>query len=211
VLKQVQPEAEITDKAMRVMCDFVYDMFKQIILEAENLCRMRRSKSLTVREIQTSIRLILPGELAKHSVSEGTKAVTKYAAKGASKLSDAASVAGLSFPIGKIYSLMKDHWLSSVGITAAVYAAAVLEYLSAEILELSGKCAKDLETIEITPRHIMLSIRNDEELDRITRRSIIPDCGMIPHIHSAILPYHHKRDEDAGTGDEPGTAASQVY
>jgi len=65
---------------MQVMNDFVLDTFRRIADEAYNLLLMIRKTTISSREIQTAVRLLLPGELAKHAVSEGTKAVTKYQA-----------------------------------------------------------------------------------------------------------------------------------
>ena len=78
VLKQVHPDTGVSKKAMSIMNSFVNDIFGRVAGEAGKLVTYSKSKTLTSREIQTSIRLILPGELAKHAVSEGTKAVTKY-------------------------------------------------------------------------------------------------------------------------------------
>ena len=78
VLKQVHPDTGISSKAMSIMNSFVNDIFGRISSEAGSLVKYSKSKTLTSREVQTAIRLILPGELAKHAVSEGTKAVTKY-------------------------------------------------------------------------------------------------------------------------------------
>ena len=78
VLKQVHPDTGISKKAMSIMNSFVNDIFGRVAGEAGKLVTYSKSKTLTSREIQTAIRLILPGELAKHAVSEGTKAVTKY-------------------------------------------------------------------------------------------------------------------------------------
>lgn len=78
VLKQVHPETGISSKAMSIMNSFVGDLFERIAGEAAKLASYNNTKTLTSREIQTAVRLLLPGELAKHAVSEGTKAVTKY-------------------------------------------------------------------------------------------------------------------------------------
>ena len=78
VLKQVHPDTGISRRAMSIMNSFVNDIFGRISSEAGSLVKYSKSKTLTSREVQTAIRLILPGELAKHAVSEGTKAVTKY-------------------------------------------------------------------------------------------------------------------------------------
>ncbi|XP_068693921.1 histone H2B, gonadal-like [Montipora foliosa] len=78
VLKQVHPDTGISSKAMGIMNSFVNDIFERIAGEASRLAHYNKKSTISSREIQTAIRLLLPGELAKHAVSEGTKAVTKY-------------------------------------------------------------------------------------------------------------------------------------
>ena len=78
VLKQVHPDVGVSSKAMSIMNSFVNDIFERIAAEASRLTHYNKKSTITSREIQTAVRLLLPGELAKHAVSEGTKAVTKY-------------------------------------------------------------------------------------------------------------------------------------
>jgi histone H2B len=78
VLKQVHPDTGISSKAMGIMNSFINDIFEKLAQEAAKLARYNKKPTITSREIQTAVRLILPGELAKHAVSEGTKAVTKF-------------------------------------------------------------------------------------------------------------------------------------
>ncbi len=78
VLKQVHPDVGISSKAMSIMNSFVNDVFERIAGEAQRLAQYNKKSTISSREIQTAVRLLLPGELAKHAVSEGTKAVTKY-------------------------------------------------------------------------------------------------------------------------------------
>ena len=78
VLKQVHPDTGISKKGMSVMNSFINDTFERIAGEAGKLCKYSKKATLSSREIQTAVRLCLPGELAKHAVSEGTKAVTKF-------------------------------------------------------------------------------------------------------------------------------------
>ena len=77
VLKQVHPDTGVSSKAMSIMNSFVNDIFERIAAEASRLAHYNKRSTITSREIQTAVRL-LPSELAKHAVSEGTKAVTKY-------------------------------------------------------------------------------------------------------------------------------------
>ena len=78
VLKQVHPDTGVSSKAMSIMNSFVNDLFERIAAEASRLANYNKRSTLSSREIQTAVRLLLPGELSKHAVSEGTKAVTKY-------------------------------------------------------------------------------------------------------------------------------------
>ena len=78
VLKQVHPDTGISKRGMSIMNSFINDIFERLALEAGKLARYNKKSTLSSREVQTSVRLILPGELAKHAVSEGTKAVTKF-------------------------------------------------------------------------------------------------------------------------------------
>ena len=75
---QVHPDTGISSKAMSILNSFINDIFEKIATETASLARYNKKPTVTSREIQTAVRLILPGELAKHAVSEGTKAVTKF-------------------------------------------------------------------------------------------------------------------------------------
>ncbi|KAI0754264.1 histone-fold-containing protein [Daedaleopsis nitida] len=83
VLKQVHPDTGISNKAMAILNSFVNDIFERIATEASKLASYSKKSTISSREIQTAVRLILPGELAKHAISEGTKSVTKFSSAGA--------------------------------------------------------------------------------------------------------------------------------
>ena len=105
------------------------------------------------------------------------------------------SRAGLQFPVGRMHRLLKKgNYATWVGAGAPVYLAAVLEYLSAEILELAGNAARDNKKTRIIPRHLQLAIRNDEELNKLLSGVTIAQGGVLPNIQSILLP---KKVEDA--------------
>jgi histone H2B len=78
VLKQVHPDVGISRRAMSVMNSLMNDTFDRLCSEAANLVRVSKRKTMSARSVQSAVQLLLPGELAKHAVSEGTKAVTKF-------------------------------------------------------------------------------------------------------------------------------------
>ena len=78
VLKQVHPDTGISRKAMGIMNSFINDIFERIAFEASRLALYSKRLTLSSREIQTAVKLLLPGELSKHAISEGTKAGSKY-------------------------------------------------------------------------------------------------------------------------------------
>ena len=114
----------------------------------------------------------------------------KSAKTVASKLKSSRSAkAGLQFPVGRMHRLLKKSNLANrVGTGAAIYLAAVSEYLSAEILELAGNAARDNKKKCITPRHLTLAIRNDEELNRFLAGVTLAQGGVLPNIQAVLLP-----------------------
>jgi histone H2A len=98
------------------------------------------------------------------------------------------SRAGISFPVGRIHrELRQGRYALRCATGAPVYAAAVLEYLTAEVLELAGNCAKDRKHKRILPRDLLLAIHGDEELATLTKNATISQGGVLPHIHVSLL------------------------
>lgn len=207
VLKQVHPDTGISGAALATMVNLVKVNVMKIVKSTNPFMAMSGNKTITSREIQSGVRLSLPGELAKHAVSEGTKAVTKFNAsvtypgdvnpnpkkKGEKKKPERRGHrAGLTFNVTKLEKLMMmESNAERKGAGAAVYLAGVCEYLCAEVLELAGNAARDNQRVRVTPRHIKLAIANDEELHKLYRDVIIGG-GVIPRIHEKLIPVHHE-------------------
>jgi histone H2A len=108
--------------------------------------------------------------------------------KNKGKSTSRSAKAGLQFPVGRIARYMRNMKVSSrLGGGAPVYMAAVLEYVVAELLELSGNAAKDNKKTRIVPRHIQLAIKNDEELNKFVGTATISAGGVMPNIHAVLL------------------------
>ena len=106
--------------------------------------------------------------------------------------------AGLQFPVGRVHRyLKKGKYASRIGAGAPVYLGAVLEYLAAEVLELAGNAARDNKKTRIVPRHIQLAVRNDEELNKLLGGVTIASGGVLPNIHSVLLPKKSKKEKGA--------------
>jgi histone H2A len=118
--------------------------------------------------------------------------------KAAGKSVSRSSKAGLQFPVGRIHRHLRNgNFADRIGAGAPVYLAAVLEYLSAEVLELAGNAARDNKKTRINPRHIQLAIRNDEELNKLLGAATIPSGGVLPNIHQALLPKVSKKESES--------------
>ena len=114
--------------------------------------------------------------------------------KNRSKAKSRSSRAGLQFPVGRVYRILrKGNYAQRIGSGAPVYMAAILEYLSAEILELAGNAARDNKKTRIIPRHLQLAVRNDEELNKLLAGVTIAQGGVLPNIQAVLLPKKHER------------------
>uniref|UniRef100_A0A8D0R9A5 Histone H2A n=1 Tax=Sus scrofa TaxID=9823 RepID=A0A8D0R9A5_PIG len=123
------------------------------------------------------------------STSRSMSGRGKTGGKARAKAKSRSSRAGLQFPVGRVHRLLrKGHYAERVGAGAPVYLAAVLEYLTAEILELAGNAARDNKKTRIIPRHLQLAIRNDEELNKLLGGVTIAQGGVLPNIQAVLLP-----------------------
>jgi len=174
VLKQHTGGSGRINKEATDLLNFILNRLAQdIIQESNHLIRpfsvnnstSGNKETISSREIQTSVRLLLPGELAKHAVSQATKAVTKFTAS--TNTGSHSQKGGLLFSVSKCKSLLEAHKLGAktrIGGTTAVYLSAVLEYIASEIVELSYAQAQLEKMVTISPVMMKTAIVEDNEL-----------------------------------------------
>lgn len=116
--------------------------------------------------------------------------------KATGKKTSRSHKAGLQFPVGRVGRyLRRGRYAGRVGSGAPVYLAAIMEYLTAEVLELAGNAARDNHRKTIVPRHVQLAVRNDEELNKLFGHVTIAAGGVLPNIHQVLLPKHSHKQE----------------
>jgi len=193
VMYQVHPSGGITKDACRTTNALLCSVLRKIMTGAVVLSRMHDHKTLTARDIQTAVRLVLPGQLAQHAVREATKACTQYnqtpnSTAMSGPILSRQALAGLQFPVARTENIMVQlSILDRKSGDAAVYLTAVIDYICAELMELAGNNARDAGRKRITVRHIKLAILNDEEL-AAAFDDVVMAGGVMSNIHSEFLP-----------------------
>jgi len=197
VLKQVHPDAGISGAAKATVNSLAKIVISKITKVTNQMVSRAAKKTLLARNVQNAVKIAFPGELAKHAISEGTKALNKYRAAEGSGRSRKEHKAGLVFSVSRVQKLMM---LESTAVrksaSAGVYMAAVVEYICAEILELAGKVAQENKRHRIMTRHIKLAILNDEELDKLFKHTAISG-GVVQKIHPSL------EKKKKGEGEKP--------
>lgn len=180
VLKQVHPEIGITSDALQTTNNLVKITCLEIVKRLNVVMRINGKKTINSSDVAAAVRVSLPGELGKHGVAQLSKATYAYAQsikekQKSEKPVSRSSRAGLTFPISRVQNMMMKHTAGSLrkSSSSVVGLTAVLEYISAEILELAGQNAKNDKRSRVKPRDILKAIRNDDELSIIYRNVVI--------------------------------------
>lgn len=191
VLKQIIPLGStdalgMSSQAMTAMNSLMSDLMAD--LAREGIALAKHNKKITVSEqcIKTAIRLHFQNELAKHGVAEASKAMKKVQERESGSVRKRS---GLQFSVSRAKDCLEDCGAKRISVGAKVSLAAAVEYLAAEILELAGNAARDQKKKRITMRHIMMAIRNDEELTRLipSNACTFAASGVKPNIEKVLL------------------------
>lgn len=216
VLNQLHPDKQIRTQTLGTVDDIVHRIENLIIsaaIELKHVGRKDEKKTLKAKDIQTAVRLKLSGELAKHAVSSGTKATTRFDnhTSTGSRFSKATR-AGLVFPPPRARKAIHAAWAGGCGpgrgrgapcarrisANASIYLAAVLEYLTAEMMEAAGINTRDGKRVQVNNRDLALAVLNDEELRKLFFDAglVVTHGGVLPNIHAALLP--RKKNQQRG-------------
>ena len=153
--------------------------------------------------IVTTLILFLEPQLPNEETPATMSGRGKGKGKSSKKAMTKSAKAGLQFPVGRVRRYLKNgKYATRIGSGAPVYLAAVMEYLAAEVLELAGNAARDNKKARIIPRHIQLAIRNDEELSKLLSTVTIASGGVLPNIHSVLLPKKGKKGTSGSVSQE---------
>lgn len=193
VLKQVHPDQEITLTASNEINGLIHHLLDKIIDICSSLVKNRHKSVLSARDIQSAVNILLPGELAKHAISQGTKAVTKFTnsqfgskpligVNGKKPKYKREALAGLAFKVSRTENIMREqmpkHLRLAVG--APIYLTSLIEYITAEILELAGNILNDQKLRRLTTRQIALAIKQDSELSALFS-DVVLSGGVVPN------------------------------
>jgi len=141
-----------------------------------------------------------------HGGKTGGKSGGKSGAKSkraaiSGKKTSSSSKAGITMPVGRIARLLKaGRYSDRIGRGAPVFLASVLEYLTAELVELAGAAAKDADKKRITPRYINLAIRGDDEFGTLLHGAIISGGGVMPHINKVLVKGKKSKSSSSSSG-----------
>jgi histone H2A len=195
VLKQISQNCGITSNAKQQLNSFLCILSKYISALVFDLTLFGKKKTISDKEVENGLNIILSGELLSNSISEGKKAVENF--KTENKKGTRQNKAGIIFPPSITEKFLRNFGNSKIMITsvAPVYLAAVLEYITYEILDLASINAKDNKRIRITIRDLELVIRLDDELDKLFNKVNISFLGggVVPYIHETLLKKNKKK------------------
>eukprot|EP00727_Mastigamoeba_balamuthi_P000236 m51a1_g10209 putative histone h2a (544) ;mRNA; r:80889-82630 len=222
-LQAAHPGLALTDLALRVVYDLLRDVLARLADESLRVASKalaevpndgdgqrnddddgRSAPEVTPEAVETAVRLVFAGEVAKHGVLEARRAAGSSGGSGG--LVSAGSLRALlaSHPRARQHA-----WTAP----ACAAAAGAVEYLLREVLELAGNARRDDRATRpleaVAPRHLMLAVRSDEELSTTLAEAVFPEAGVVPYVHSRLLPRRDDPDGSCSSSPSSGERAEQ--
>jgi histone H2A len=161
---------------------------------------MTKKKTISDKDIACALNIILKGELLNNSILEGEKAVRNFKNYNELAVLDANTrqdKADILFPPSLTEKFLRNfgYYKVMVSSTAPVYLAAVIEYLTFEILDLANNCCKEDKRVRINIRDLQLTIKTDIELDNlfVNLNINLLGGGVVPYIHSSLYNKTNKK------------------
>lgn len=179
VLLQIAPDMTLSDTSSKMLNSIAYNLLNILSETTIRVTQLKEDKTISARSVQTAVRLKLVGELAKHAVSQGSKAVTNYTDynnANKKKRVTTEKKAKLQFKVSRCKTILQRHQSKdtpNIAPTAAIYLAAVVEYVCAEIIELSNIQAREDNRSRITHIDVKNAIRKDAELSELFNGMIL--------------------------------------
>lgn len=177
--KRVNPDISLTGESAVELNNLNKYLLEMLMQKVNANVNRQSKKTATAKEVEYAVKLAFPMELRKHAISEGSKAIQTYEAAAKDRASQRkpgeqlkpvlkSSLANIVFPITRIENIMRElSTADRVSKGAPIYMAAVLEYITSEILELSWNFTVNNKKKRITPRHITLAVQDDAELKKL--------------------------------------------
>ena len=181
IANQISRDLDIIDSTSNLINNLIIRLATKIITGANKISILSKKKIISVEDIKTSVLIIINRELAKYSISDGTKAVMKYRNRNKRTKMNIEEHSGLQLSFATTNKLFQNNITKNKTVykEAIIYLTAVLEFISAEIIELSHNASNN---DKLLPRHIFIAISNDEELNRIFKGYIL-GTGTLPNIN----------------------------
>lgn len=180
VLNNMHSNMHINDHAKTSVNTMIHEVARKLCNRMGSLMRDNNKKTITTREVQTAVKLVLPSDLARHALNEGVRSLTRFAASASGTKYNhipQAKRANIKFPPSRAKKLLKKYMPGSqrISVTAGIYFATMLEYLTAEIVELAGNAALNKMKKTISREHLMIAIKSDPELNILFKGTIAMD------------------------------------
>lgn len=186
--KKVHQDFSISESATLFFSEFGKLVAKKIAQSTSSLNQNSNKKIISEKDIRTVTKIILPEYLGKEAIEKGDIALNRYQTNNDRSISDRSR---LQIQVNKVGQLLKKHsTLQKINIKASIFASAVINYLLSEIIELAGDVTKDLEKKVIQSSHVVMSILNDEELNRLCTHLQIQFVNpplMLPNVNSQLI------------------------